>query len=158
MSDEDDLPARSELADRIGAAFASVPRPEPPLTEGHGPLNDDVERALGGKAAGDVTAADAREVRADLGYLRADAFAYYVPALARIALLSDEDVDGLEQSIFSLLTPPGDPAARDAFEQRIGQFDDPQRAALAGFVHWYSGAESFVPGRERALAFWVEPS
>jgi hypothetical protein len=158
VTDEDDLTARSELADRISAAFASVPRPEPPITEGRGPLNDDVERALGGKVADDVTAADAREVRTDLGYLRPDAFAYYVPVLAQIALLSDEDVDGLEQSIFGLLTPPSDPARRDAFEQRTGQLDDAQRAALAGFVHWCSAAESFMPGRDRALAFWVEPS
>jgi hypothetical protein len=158
VTDEDDLPARSELVDRIEAAFAPVTRPEPPITEGHGPLNDDVERALGGKAVGDVTAADARAVRTDLGYLRADAFAYYLPALARIALLSDEDVDGLEQSIFGLLTPPDDPGARAAFEQRIGQLDDAQRTALAGFVHWHAGAESFVPGRDRALAFWVVPS
>lgn len=158
MSDEDDLPVRSALADRIGAAFANLPLPEQPVTEGHGPLNGDIERALGGKAAGDVTATDARAVRTDLGYLRPDAFAYYVPALARIALLCDEDVDGLEQSIFGLLTPPDDRAARDAFQQRIGQLDDAQRAALGGFVQWYAGAESFVPGCDRALAFWVEPS
>jgi hypothetical protein len=158
VTDEDDLPVRSRLADRIAAAFATVPRPEPPVTEGHGPLNDDVESALAGKAAGDVTAADAREVRTDLGYLRADAFAYYVPALARIALLCDEDVDGLEQSIVGLLTPPDDPAARAAFEQRIGQLDGAQRGALASFVRWYCDSESFVPERDRALAFWAEPS
>ena len=46
-TDLDELEDRRErlgLADHIGSAFASVPRPDPPLTEGR-PLNEDVEVA-----------------------------------------------------------------------------------------------------------------
>ena len=47
-TDLDELEDRRErvgLADHIGSAFASVPRPDPPLTEGR-PLNEDVEALL----------------------------------------------------------------------------------------------------------------
>jgi hypothetical protein len=145
---------REELADRIGSAFASVPRPDPPVTEGTGPLHEDVEAALAGKPAGEVTAADAWEVRMDLGSLTPPAFAYYLPALLRIVLVDDEYVDALDSSVFGMLTPPDDPSLAEAFDRRIALLDGAQRDALRRYVAWYSEGESTLPSRERALDYW----
>jgi len=145
---------RADLAQRIDAAFAPVPRPHPPITEGTGPLNEDVERALAGKPAGDVTAADAHEVRMDLPYLTPEAFAYYLPSLLRILLTGDTYVDSLDTSVFGMLTPPDDPARAKAFERRTALLDRAQRDALADYLEWYAEGESALPGRERALAYW----
>ena len=54
---------REGIADRLGRAFASVPKPSPPVTRGGGPLADDIEKVLAGKDAGALTADDARDVR-----------------------------------------------------------------------------------------------
>jgi len=150
----EELRERTELADRIAAAFAGAELPQPPITEGHGPLCDDVEAALAGKPGADVTPADAREVRIDLGYLRPEAFAYYLPALIRIVLLDDDDTGGLDQALFAMLTPPEQGVAGSGFERRMELLDGPRRSALADFVEWYSEGESYLPGRERALAYW----
>ena len=96
-TDLDELKDRREragLADHIGSAFASVPRPDPPITEGR-PLNEDVERALAWKFREQITAAEAWELRMDLSSLKPEAFVYYMPALLRVILLGDSCVDSL---------------------------------------------------------------
>lgn len=150
----EELRERSEIADRVVSAFAGVELPAPPITEGAGPLNDDVEAALAGKPSAGVTPADAREVRADLAHLTPAALVYYLPALIRIALLSDDDVDGLGEAIFGMLTPPEDRPGLAFFERRAALLDDDQRSALASFLSWYSEGESYLPGRDRALGYW----
>jgi hypothetical protein len=154
--DPDELEDRLErtaLADRIGSAFASVCRPDPPITEG-GPLNEDVERALAWKSREEITAADASEVGTDLSSLKPEAFVYYLPALLRVILIGDSYVDSLDASVLALLLPPGGRAADRDFERRMALLDRPQRSALEQYVDWCLDGESGLPGRERALAYW----
>jgi hypothetical protein len=145
---------RADLAERLRAAFADVPRPDPPITVGTGPLNEDIERAIAGKTADEITAADAREVRHDLPYLSPEAFIYYLPALLRVILTEDTYVDGLDEFVFYQLVPPENPALSEHFTQRIGPLDDLQRDALRRYVDWYSAREPFLSGRDSALAYW----
>ena len=152
----EELRERDSLADAIATAFAPVPRPERPVARGVGPMPEDVERALGGKSAGEVTAGDARAVRVDLGYLTPPAFVYYLPALLRVALAGGEQAEGVGESLFGMLAPPQDPELRAAFDRRVAGLDGAQRDALARWMRWYAGSESDLPGRERALAYWRE--
>src|SRR5207253_1099641 len=150
----EELRERDELAEAIATAFAPVPPPGRPIAEGIGPMPEDVERALGGKSPDEVTARDARDVRVDLGYLTPAAFVYYLPALLRIALAGGEQADGVGESLFGMLTPPEDPGLRGSFDERVAPLDEAQRDAVGRWVEWYSEAQSDLPGRERALAFW----
>jgi hypothetical protein len=155
-TDLDELEDRRErvrLADHIGSAFASVCRPDPPITEGD-TLNEDVERALAWKSCEQITAADASEVRTDLSSLKPEAFVYYLPALLRVSLIGDSHVDSLDASVLVLLLPPEGRAADRAFERRMALLDRSQRSALARYVDWCLDGESGLPGRERALAYW----
>jgi len=142
------------IAHEIEAAFAGVPRPDPPLTIGDGPIQDDVEQALAGKGASELTADDATEVRLDLWLLTPEAFAYYVPALLRIALSGDDEVDGLDEGIFDVLAPPGDPGLRARFDERMAQLDEPRRDALATFVCAFSDEHPELDGADAARAHW----
>ena len=144
---------REGIADRLGRAFASVPKPSPPVTTG-GPLADDVEKVLAGKDAGALTADDARDVRGDLRLLTAPALRYYLPALLRLILVGDTYIDGLDLFTFLLLVPPEEPGELREFEEELGNLDASQRAAIGDYVAWYSEGESFLPGRERALSYW----
>jgi hypothetical protein len=145
---------REELAERIKVAFAGVRRPDPPVTAGAGLLNEDVERALSGKSADDVTPTEALEIRGDLRCLTPEAFVYYLPALLRIILIGETYVDALDQFVFRMLLPPEDASEDDEFEQRVALVDATQRKTIAQYVDWYSEGESHLPGRERALAYW----
>jgi hypothetical protein len=149
-----ELRERGDLAKQIAAAFADLPRPDPPITVGAGPLNEDIERAIAGKTADQITAAEAREVRHDLPYLSPAAFIYYLPALLRIILTDDTHVDGLDEFVFYQLAPPENLALSEHFTQRIGRLDDLQRDALRRYVDWYSASEPFLSGRDSALAYW----
>jgi hypothetical protein len=157
MSDSDELEerrVRERIADRLTQAFASVPKPPPPVTVGGSPLADDVENVLAGKDADALTTDDAREVRGDLSLLTGPSLRYYLPALLRLILLGDTHVDGLDEFIFYLLIPPGDPEQLHGFNDRLGNLDRSQRAALSDYIAWYSEGESFLPERDRALAYW----
>ena len=145
---------RTELADHIGSAFASRSRPAPPITEGEGPLNEDVERALAWKYADQLTTADAWNVRMELPLLRPEALVYYLPALLRIILTGPSYVDSLGTSVLELLLPREGPVVDKDFERRMALLDRSQRDALAQFVDWCLDGEAGVPGRERALAYW----
>lgn len=147
-------PIRSQLAETIAAAFASVPQPDPPLTIEGGPFERDVEAALGGKSADELTPEDALAVRLDLWALTPEAFRYYVPALARMFLVGETEVDALDEGLMTALTPSPDQEARAKLDERVGLLDDAQRSALREFVCWYLGAESFVAGRDEAAAYW----
>ncbi|HEY1540012.1 MAG TPA: DUF6714 family protein [Solirubrobacteraceae bacterium] len=151
MTDADD---RRRLAEKIEAAFADVPRAAPPLTDGGGPTQDDVETALAGKDAGELTADDARAVRLDLWSLTAEAFRYYVPALAHMTLAGDEEVDGLDEGVFDVLTPPADDAGRARFDERMGLLNEGQREALGDFACWFSAQVPELAGADAARAYW----
>jgi hypothetical protein len=153
LDELEDRRERADLADHIGLAFASVCRPDPPITE-DGPLNEDVERALAWKSREQITAADASEVRTDLSSLKPEAFVYYLPALLRVILIGDSYVDSLDASVLALLLPREGRAADRDFERRMALLDRPQRSALARYVDWCVDGESGLPGRERALAYW----
>jgi hypothetical protein len=156
LEDDDELRearARTGLRDRIERTFATVPRPDPPLTEGTGPFNEDVEQALGGKTWDEVTPADAHAARLGLWLLAPDAFRYYLPAMLRLAL-GGTYVEGLAEAAFEVLVPRDVPPLARVFEERMRTLDDAQHAALAAFVDWYLQEESIVPLRERAAAYW----
>jgi hypothetical protein len=142
------------LAQEIEAAFAGVQRPEPPLTLGDGPTQDDVEAALAGKDAAELTPDDAAQVRLDLWSLTPRAFAYYVPALLRMALDGDVEVDGLDEGIFDVLTPPEDGDLRERFDERMRLLDDRRRGALRDFVCAFSDQQPELAGAEAARAHW----
>lgn len=149
---EDPRPAR--LAEELRAAFADVPQPDPSLTIGAGPLEHDVEQALEGKSADDLTPEDALAVRLDLWTLTPEAFRYYVPALTRMFLVGDTDVDALGEGIMTALTPSEDPSIQEKLDERVGALDDAQRQALGDFVCWYLDVEEFVPRADAAVAYW----
>ena len=155
LDELEDRRERAGLADHIGSAFASVPRPDPPITEGR-PLNEDVERALAWKFREQITAAEAWEVRMDLSSLKPEAFVYYMPALLRVILLGDSCVDSLHDSVLTLLMPREGRATDEDFERRMALLDRSQRSALARYVDWCLDGESGLPGHERALAYWHE--
>ena len=145
---------RERIADRLSRAFASVPKPSPPVTIGGSPLADDIEKVLAGKDAGALTPDDARDVRGDLRLLTGPALRYYLPALLRLILVGDPLVDGLGDFTFQLLVPPEEPGQPRWFEEQFGNLDAAQRAAIGNYVAWFSEGESFLPGRERAFAYW----
>lgn len=145
---------REGIADRLRRAFASVPKPFPPVTRGGGPLADDIEKVLAGKDAGALTADDARDVRGDLNLLTGPALRYYLPALLRLVLVGDIWVDGLDDFTYQLLVPPEEPGQLRWFEEQFGNLDASQRAAIGVYVAWYSEGESSLPGRERACSYW----
>jgi uncharacterized protein DUF6714 len=146
--------ARAALWQQIDEAFAAEPRPEPPVTEGVGPFNDDVEQALAGKPADRVTAEDAGESRLGLWLLTPAAFRYYLPALLRHVLVPERYVDGLGEAVFDVLVPRDDAELGRVFGERMKTLTESERAALAGFVNWYLGEESIVPLRDQAAAYW----
>jgi hypothetical protein len=150
----DDDTQRRRLAEEIEAAFGDVPRPDPPLTLGAGPMQDDVEDALAGKDAGELTADDALAVRLDLWSLTPDAFRYYVPALLRLALADPDAVDGLDEGVFDVLTPPGDPDGRERFDERMALLDERQRSALGDFACWFGAQVPELAGAGAARAYW----
>ncbi|MBV9807728.1 MAG: hypothetical protein JO286_11125 [Solirubrobacterales bacterium] len=157
MSDDseelEERQVRDRIADRLTRAFSSVPKPAPPLTVGGSALADDVEDVLAGKDADALTADDARELRGDLRLLTRPALRYYLPALLRVVLLGEPYVDGLDEFTFNLLVPPEKPEQLRGFEEQLN-LDAAQRAAIGAYVAWYSQGESFLPGRDRALAYW----
>lgn len=158
LSDREDPvvqdPVRTELADRIAAAFDSAPQPDPPLTIEGGPFERDVDAALSGKSADELTAEDALAVRLDLWALTPEAFRYYVPALARMFLVGETEVDALGEGLITALTPSQDAATRAKLDERVGPLDAAQREALGEFVCWYLDVEEDVPRGDAAAEYW----
>ena len=155
----DEARERAELFERIARSFAQVPRPEPPVTEDAGPLNREVESALAGKAAEEITPDDARDARFGLWLLSPEAFHYYHPALLRYVLPVDAPyVDGLGEAVFEVLVPRENEELQRVFEQRMALLDEAQRDALADYVAWHLANESVVPLRADAEAYWLRGS
>ena len=158
LSDREDPavqdPVRTALADRIAAGFDSVPQPDAPLTIEGGPFERDVDEALAGKSADELTAEDALAVRLDLWALTPEAFRYYVPALARMFLVGETEVDALGEGLITALTPSQDAATRAKLDERVGLLDAAQRDALREFVCWYLSVEEDVPRGDAAAEYW----
>ncbi len=144
------------LAAEIASAFPAVEPPAPPVTTGAGPVQDDVEQALAGKRAEELTPSDARAVRLDLWSLTPAAWQYYAPALLRMFLADpdDDELDGLGEGIFDTLVPPDDAELRERFDERMARLGDAQRAALRAFVCWYREQEPELAGADAAARHW----
>lgn len=148
--------AAAQIADDVRDAFDDVETPTPPVTEDpHGPLGEPVEESLAGKAPDELTADDALAVRLDLWALTPEAFRCYVPALIRMLLVGETEVDALGEGIVTALTPPAEPERRDRFDARMALLDDAQRKALSDFVCWWlSDEDEHVAHREQLAAYW----
>jgi hypothetical protein len=144
----------TEIAEALSAAFSELKPPDPPVTIGNGPIEQTVESVLGGREADALTPDDALAIRLDLWTLTPDAFAYYVPALARMLLADKTAVDALGEGLWTALAPPTEPGRREKFDARIAVLDDDQRAAIGRFVCWYLCSEEELPRAEEARDYW----
>jgi len=144
------------LAAEIASAFEAVAPPAPPVATGAGPIQDDVEQALAGKRAEELTPQDSRAVRLDLWSLTPAAWHYYAPALLGMFLADPgaDELDGLGEGIFATLVPPQDAELRERFDERMALLDDAQRAALRAFVCWYREQVPELAGADAAAQHW----
>jgi hypothetical protein len=144
----------TEIAEALSAAFSKLEPPAPPVTIGNGPIEQTVESVLAGREADDLTPEDALAIRLDLWTLTPEAFAYYVPALARMLLADKMAVDALGEGLWTALAPPTEPGRREKFDARIAVLDDDQRAAIGRFVCWYLCSEEELPRADEARGYW----
>jgi hypothetical protein len=133
---------RAVLARRLRDAFSFVPRPAGRVTNSCGPFADDVQAALGGKAADEITVADAHQVRTDLALL------------IRMVLVGETFVDGLDEFLYYTLTPPQGPDEAREFARRFAGLDSAQARALADYIRWYGEEESHLDDLDLVLAYW----
>ncbi len=106
------------------------------------------------KPADELTPADALAVRLDLWALTPEAWRYYVPALVRMFLVGDTEVDALAEGLITSLTPTDDQQGREKLDERVAGLDSAKRQALADFVCWFVRVEEYVPRGAAAAGYW----
>lgn len=130
---------------RLGRAFREVPRPERFIHHPGCPECEGYDRLLQGRDWETLTHHDVRDNWSPLGFLRADGFRYWLPAVLR--LLVEEDPEGEATRLGEYLEDP--------YHPRFSLLTAEERVAVAEFLQqaaWWRPDLSETPEGQR----WFE--